>query len=118
MQPDLVTSTARISPARAAERFASESPVAIDVRTPAERAKKWIDGNLDHRMLLCRDDPFVPLMQNANEPVFLMDDNPTAENIAKLIWTETRKQGLPVSEVRVWETSTSRAMYRGEAWSE
>ena len=90
----------------------------IDFVHVNEIAKRWIDGNLDHRMLLCRDDPFVPLMQGANEPVFLMDDNPTAENIAKLIWTEARKEGLPVSEVRVWETSTSRAMYRGEAWSE
>jgi 6-pyruvoyltetrahydropterin/6-carboxytetrahydropterin synthase len=90
----------------------------IDFVHVNEIAKRWIDGNLDHRMLLCRDDPFVSLMQQANEPVYLMDDNPTAENIAKLIWTETRKQGLPVSEVRVWETSTSRAMYRGEAWSE
>jgi glyoxylase-like metal-dependent hydrolase (beta-lactamase superfamily II)/rhodanese-related sulfurtransferase len=45
-QPDLVTSTERISPARAAERFAGQSPVAIDVRTPHERSKKWIEGTV------------------------------------------------------------------------
>jgi 6-pyruvoyltetrahydropterin/6-carboxytetrahydropterin synthase len=90
----------------------------IDFVHVNEVAKRWIDANLDHRMLLCRADPFVTVMQQAGEPVYLMDDNPTAENIAKLIWTETRKQGLPVSEVRIWETSTSRATYRGEAWSE
>ena len=90
----------------------------IDFTQVTEVAKRWIDENLDHRMLLCRADPFVAVMQKAGEPLYLMDDNPTAENIARLIWRESRNQGLPVSEVRVWETSTSRATYRGEAWSE
>jgi hydroxyacylglutathione hydrolase len=45
-RPDLVASTERISPARAAERLAADSPVAIDVRTPAERGKKWIEGTV------------------------------------------------------------------------
>ena len=42
-----------------------------------------------------------------------MDENPTAENIAKLIFDHARGKGLPVIEVRLWETPTSYAAYRG-----
>jgi 6-pyruvoyltetrahydropterin/6-carboxytetrahydropterin synthase len=42
-----------------------------------------------------------------------MAENPTAENIAKLIFNYARSQGLPVVEVRLWETPTSYASYRG-----
>jgi 6-pyruvoyltetrahydropterin/6-carboxytetrahydropterin synthase len=80
--------------------------------------KAWIDENLDHRMLLCDADPAVKALRDIGEPMYLMRDNPTAENIARLIWQNARDQGMPVSEVRVWETSTSRASYRGEAWTE
>jgi hypothetical protein len=41
-----------------------------------------------------------------------MDQNPTAENIAALVCRAAHKAGLKVSEVRLWETSTSRATYR------
>jgi 6-pyruvoyltetrahydropterin/6-carboxytetrahydropterin synthase len=72
----------------------------------------WIDANLDHRMLLHRDDPVLPLLRQQNEPVFLLDENPTAENIAKLIYDFTASQGFPVVEVRLWETDDSYATYR------
>jgi 6-pyruvoyltetrahydropterin/6-carboxytetrahydropterin synthase len=87
----------------------------IDFSRVSEVVKTWIDDNLDHRMLLRHDDPMTPVLQQAGEPVFTMDENPTAENIAKLIWTAARDAGLQIAEVRVWETSTSRAAYRGEA---
>jgi 6-pyruvoyltetrahydropterin/6-carboxytetrahydropterin synthase len=80
--------------------------------------KTWIDEHLDHKMLLCDADPAARVLQEAGEPIYLMRDNPTAENIARLIWTASRDQGMPVTEVRVWETSTSRASYRGQAWTE
>ncbi len=90
----------------------------VDFGDVNEVVKTWIDQNLDHRMLLSRDDPATPILEGAGEPVFVMAENPTAENIAKLIWTASRERGLRVAEVRVWETSTSRAAYRGEAWNE
>jgi 6-pyruvoyltetrahydropterin/6-carboxytetrahydropterin synthase len=74
--------------------------------------KTWIDETLDHRMLLCKDDPVLPVLQQRGERVFVMNENPTAENIAKLIFQHARSQGLPVSEVRLWETPTSFATYR------
>ena len=86
----------------------------IDFSRVSEIVKAWIDENLDHRMLLRHDDPMTPVLLEAGEPVFTMDENPTAENIAGLIWGCARDAGLQVAEVRVWETSTSRAAYRAE----
>ena len=73
----------------------------------------WIDEALDHRMLLHRDDPILPLLREQGEPYFVMDVNPTAENIAKLIYDFAASQGFPVVEVRLWETDTCYATYVG-----
>jgi 6-pyruvoyltetrahydropterin/6-carboxytetrahydropterin synthase len=71
----------------------------------------WIDDALDHKMLLHRDDPALPLLRAQGEPVFVMDVNPTAENIARLIFEFTVGQGFPVVEVKLWETDTCFATY-------
>jgi 6-pyruvoyltetrahydropterin/6-carboxytetrahydropterin synthase len=73
----------------------------------------WIDENLDHKMILNRHDPILPLLQKQGEPVFLLEANPTAENIARLIYDYARGQGFPVLEVQLWETDDSYATYRG-----
>ncbi len=72
---------------------------------------QWIDDHLDHQMILSRDDPAVPLLQELGEPMYLMDANPTAENIAKLIFDFVAGQGFPVVEVRFWETPHCLATY-------
>jgi 6-pyruvoyltetrahydropterin/6-carboxytetrahydropterin synthase len=76
--------------------------------------KTWIDRELDHKMLLYRDDPLLKVLQESKEPCFVMDANPTAENIAKLIFDYAVSQGFDVSEVRLWETVTSFATYQGK----
>lgn len=73
----------------------------------------WIDEHLDHRMILCKDDPVVPLLQEMGEPMYLIDENPTAENIAKVIYDRTREAGFPIVEARLWETPKCFATYRG-----
>ena len=73
--------------------------------------KEWIDQNLDHRMLLHRNDPLVPVLKKHDEPLFLMDGDPTAEAIAKLIFDYAASQGLQVAKVRLWETPGSIASY-------
>jgi 6-pyruvoyltetrahydropterin/6-carboxytetrahydropterin synthase len=73
----------------------------------------WIDENLDHRMLLHKHDPYVRVLQDLGEPLFLMDENPTAENIARLIHTFTASRGFPVVETHLWETPHCFATYRG-----
>ena len=77
-----------------------------------ETIKTWIDETLDHRMLLGKDDPMLPVLKERGESFYVMDENPTAENIAKLIFDHARSKGLPVIEVRLWETPTSYASYR------
>jgi len=74
----------------------------------------WIDENLDHRMLLHRKDPVVPMLEEMGEPLFLLDVNPTAENIARLIYEETKglELAVPIVEVRLWETPKCFATYR------
>ncbi len=75
----------------------------------------WIDQELDHKMLLNRRDPALPVLQELGEPHFVLEDNPTAEAIAKLIFDYTVSQGFPVTEVRLWETERSVAAYRVSA---
>ncbi len=72
----------------------------------------WIDENLDHRMILNRNDPAIPFLQEQSEPIFIIDSNPTAENIAKLIYEFADSQGFPILEVRLWETPRSFAVYK------
>lgn len=72
----------------------------------------WIDESLDHRMILCRQDPAVNVLREMGEPLFLMDENPTAENIAKLIYDFTASQGFPIVECLLWETPNCFATYR------
>lgn len=75
--------------------------------------KDWIDGEIDHKMLLRKDDPAVAVFRKMEEPVFVMDENPTAESIAKLFYDKAKSLGFPVRRVSVWETETSFATYSG-----
>lgn len=72
----------------------------------------WIDANLDHRMILHVEDPIVPILKKMGEPMYLVEENPTAENIAKLIFDFAKSHSLPVKEVSLWETFNSYATYR------
>ena len=74
--------------------------------------QRWIDEHLDHKMLLCKQDPALPLLKQLGEPFFEMEMNPTAESIAKLIFDVTKQHGFPVTAVRLWETDQSFATYR------
>src|SRR5688572_16273968 len=54
----------------------------LDFSDIKDGVTSWIDDHLDHRMLLHRDDPMVPVLQQMKEPIFVLEVNPTAENIA------------------------------------
>ena len=73
---------------------------------------RWIDETLDHRMILRRDDPAVSVLEAMGEPLFLVDENPTAENIAKLIFDFTAQSGFPIIQAQLWETPHCFATYR------
>ena len=88
-----------------------ERGMVLDFGDIKEALSRWIDETLDHRMILHRDDPAVPFLAQLGEPLCLMDANPTAENIARLIFEQAASQGFPVVEVRLWETPNCVAVY-------
>ena len=64
-------------------------------------------------MLLRKDDPLVAWLEEQGEPHYLMDENPTAENIAREIFRHAEERGFPVSAVRLWETPRNYVDYQG-----
>ena len=83
----------------------------VDFNDIKRLVKGWIDRELDHKMILRRDDPLARSLEDLGEPVFLLDSNPTAERIARLLFDIGREHGLPVARVTLWETPTSWATY-------
>ena len=84
----------------------------MDFTSVRDIVKGWVDENLDHKMLLRRDDPVAPILEELGEPIYLLDDNPTAENIAKHIYLQARSRGLNMAEIRLWESPSSYATYK------
>ncbi|HET6423694.1 MAG TPA: 6-carboxytetrahydropterin synthase [Planctomycetaceae bacterium] len=71
----------------------------------------WIDATLDHRMILSEKDPTIDFLRQQHEPIFTIPDNPTAENIARLIYLFAKEQQFPIAEVTLWETTKAYATY-------
>ncbi|MBN9119005.1 MAG: 6-carboxytetrahydropterin synthase [Planctomycetes bacterium] len=84
----------------------------VDFSAIKREIGKWIDDALDHRLLLHRDDPIIPELVRQGEPFVALNANPTAENIARLIYERAAAGGMPVAEVTLWETENSFATYR------
>ena len=75
---------------------------------------KFINDQLDHKILLNQNDPLLPSLKQLGEQHFVMSENPTAENIAKVIYQFGVDKGLPILSVKLWETETSFATYSAE----
>ena len=91
-----------------------ELGMVVDFGEIRKAVKGWIDSNLDHKMILCRQDPVIEFLAQMGEPLYIMDENPTAENIAKHIYKQVQSQGFKVREIRLWETPSSYASYQEE----
>ena len=90
-----------------------ELGMVLDFSKIKDVVSTWIDDTLDHRMILHRDDPVVQIFEEMGEPMYLIDRNPTAENIARLIYDFAQEQGFPIVEVSLWETPNCFATYCG-----
>lgn len=77
-----------------------------------EIAQQYIDSHFDHTLLLYKNDPLIPLLQKAGEKFRALDQHPTAETIAQLLFEHVNIQGLNVSKVTLWETSSAYACYQ------
>lgn len=71
----------------------------------------WIDTELDHKMLLSENDPLLKTLREAGEPIVVVPFNPTAENIARLIYEKAATFGFAVASVTLWETQNCSATY-------
>jgi len=83
----------------------------IDFNEVRKRVEDYIMRELDHRMLLRKDDPLIGALESVGENAVALSDNPTAENIARLIFEAARSLGLPVSSIRLWESRDSYAEF-------
>jgi len=75
---------------------------------------EWLDNEIDHTLLLHKDDPILPVLQASGERVMVTDENPTAEVLARMIYEYVAAKGFPVTDVKLWETETSYASYSRE----
>ena len=72
-----------------------------------------IEGpNLNDRgMVLDKSDPVVLILREMHEPLYLIDENPTAKNMAKSNYEENHSAGVPNVDVRLWEMQRCFATY-------
>ncbi len=74
----------------------------------------WINKELDHSLILCNTDPLLPALNHLGERVYVMTENPTEENLARMIYNRAIEFGLPVESVEVWDTENTRAVYTAD----
>lgn len=92
----------------------------IDFSVIKTKFGKWIDDNLDHGMILFKDDPLYHVWHSGevshyNQKHYVMDSNPTAENMAELLYKKADEilanDGVKVTAMTLWETPNCRATY-------
>ena len=76
-----------------------------------KKLKGWIDQNWDHRMILSENDPLLPALRKTDPTVTAIAANPTAENLAKMLFEKAKELDLPVAGISFWETESSKAYY-------
>ncbi|MHC4819745.1 MAG: 6-pyruvoyl trahydropterin synthase family protein [Planctomycetota bacterium] len=86
----------------------------VDFARIKQALNEWIEAHWDHRMILQAGDPLIEILKANEEPVYVLDAPPTAENLAVRLFTVAAEAGLPVAAVRFWETDSSLAVYTGE----
>ena len=83
----------------------------IDFDVLEQRARRYLDEALDHRMLLQQGDAACAALAGIGETFVALEVPPTAENLAKLIFEQLLRAGLPLAEVRLEEQPGSTASY-------
>jgi len=72
----------------------------------------YVGQELDHNLLLHKDDPIIPALKAQNERFLALDEHPTAEVLSKLLYQHVKGKGFDVAEVVLWETASACASYR------
>lgn len=96
---------------RLASATLDEMGMVADFRDVRHTVEAWIGENLDHRMILRRDDPLIAAIEALGQSAYVMDENPTTENLSKLLFEIVKDLGFPVVAVTLWETPDSYATF-------
>jgi 6-pyruvoyltetrahydropterin/6-carboxytetrahydropterin synthase len=88
-----------------------KADMAVDFTVVKHGVQAWVDRHIDHKMILRKDDPLLRPLHELGEPVYVMQQNPTAESLAELIHDVASELGFPVASVRFWESPTSYATF-------
>ncbi len=89
----------------------------IDFSAIKARIGGWLDQHWDHTTILHKDDPSVAAWESmipSNKPIYLMPQNPTAENMAAYLLNKCRDElmlgtSIEVWKIVVWETPNCKA---------
>jgi 6-pyruvoyltetrahydropterin/6-carboxytetrahydropterin synthase len=84
--------------------------VVVDFGEIKARVGAWLDEHWDHAAILNRSDAaLVKLCRDSGWHLYVLDCNPTAENLAAHLLDVARRElshvsGLRVAMIRIWET--------------
>lgn len=92
----------------------NDQGMVCDFSDLAACAHEYIDRELDHNLLIHREDPLLPALKAADERYLALPEHPTAEYLARMIYEHIRARGFNVVGVTLWETASACATY-GEA---
>ena len=90
----------------------NEQGMVCDFADIRQCVEAYIDQQLDHNLLLHKDDPIVPALSANQERFLLLDEHPTAEVISKMLFEHIKAAGFNVVEVVLWETASAYASYK------
>jgi len=90
----------------------NEQGMVCDFSDIKESAEKYINEQLDHNFLLHKEDAIIPFLEQQQERFLALDDHPTAEILAKMIFQHLKTAGFQVDQVSLWETASANACYR------
>jgi len=82
-----------------------------DFEDITEIVQSWVGQVLDHNMILCNGDPIIPMLKQLGERHYVINENPTAEVISKMVFDYAMSKNLPVKMIRLWEGPKSCASY-------
>jgi 6-pyruvoyltetrahydropterin/6-carboxytetrahydropterin synthase len=99
----------------------NEMGMVVDFGVLKSVVGQWIEDHWDHTALLHRDDDdpaalaIVASNASMGRPAYLMDSNPTAENIvselARIAQQLLAEWKIEVEEIRLWETPNASARW-------
>lgn len=75
--------------------------------------KERIDENRDHAYVWKHNDNVLLYLKNEWFRVYAMDEAPTAENMAKVLYDKFKRE-FPIKEITIYETPTSFTTYNWE----